>query len=98
MAVTDGEEYVEGTLPHLPVIKIIGTGGAGNNTLDSLHALGVHGAHIIAANTDAQDLLDTKADKKILLGRELTRGLAQETTPQLANDLQSKAKNKSKPS
>ncbi len=63
------------------VIKVLGSGGAGNNTLDSLYSSGVHGAELIALNTDAQDLLDTSCDAKILLGRNLTRGLGAGNDP-----------------
>lgn len=48
-------------------IKVMGIGGAGNNTVSRMMQVGVVGAQIIAANTDAQDLLYTDADKKVLL-------------------------------
>ncbi len=56
-------------------IKVIGTGGAGNNTINRIMEVGITGTEIIAANTDAQDLLYTNAHSKILLGRESTLGL-----------------------
>ncbi|MDP3917125.1 MAG: cell division protein FtsZ [Nanoarchaeota archaeon] len=56
-------------------IKVVGTGGAGNNTINRIKEVGVAGTEIIAANTDAQDLLYTRADHKILLGREKTQGM-----------------------
>ncbi len=62
-------------------IKVIGSGGAGNNTLDTLAELDVRGIDVIAANTDAQDLLTTNADRKIILGKELTRGLGAGNNP-----------------
>lgn len=62
-------------------IKVIGVGGAGNNTISRMMQVGVVGAQIIAANTDAQDLLYTDADKKVLLGRDLTRGLGAGADP-----------------
>jgi cell division protein FtsZ len=62
-------------------IKVIGVGGAGNNTVSRMMQVGVVGAQIIAANTDAQDLLYTDADKKVLLGRDLTRGLGAGADP-----------------
>ncbi len=55
-------------------IKVVGCGGAGNNTINRITEVGVQGAETIAVNTDAQDLLYTTADKKILLGRETTKG------------------------
>ena len=56
-------------------IKVVGTGGGGNNTINRITEVGVAGAETIALNTDAQDLLYTTADKKILLGKEMTHGL-----------------------
>ncbi len=59
------------------VIKIIGAGGGGNNTLNRLAKVNLHAKNIetIAINTDAQDLLRVRADHKILIGRTLTAGL-----------------------
>ncbi len=56
-------------------IKVIGCGGAGNNMVNWLYKKGVEGAEIIACNTDQQHLNITEADKKFLIGREVTRGL-----------------------
>ncbi|MBU0979595.1 MAG: cell division protein FtsZ [Nanoarchaeota archaeon] len=56
-------------------IKVIGVGGAGNNMVSWLYKKGVKGAEIIACNTDTQHLKITDADKKVLLGKTLTRGL-----------------------
>ncbi len=56
-------------------IKVIGAGGAGNNMVSWLYKKGIKGAEIIACNTDKQHLDFTTADKKFLIGRDLTRGL-----------------------
>lgn len=56
-------------------IKIIGLGGAGNNTITRLMEIGIEGAKTIAVNTDAQHLLYTKADRKLLIGKAVTKGL-----------------------
>ncbi len=64
-------------------IKVVGAGGAGNNTITRLMQVGIVGAETIAVNTDAQDLLYTDADKKILIGRELTAGLGAGADPKL---------------
>jgi len=56
-------------------IKVIGAGGAGNNTINRMTEVGIAGAESIAINTDAQDLLYCNATKKVLIGRELTNGL-----------------------
>lgn len=55
-------------------IYIVGCGGAGNNSLSRLYELGVKGATCIALNTDQQHLSVIKADKKLLIGKELTQG------------------------
>ncbi len=56
-------------------IKVVGVGGAGCNAVTWLHNKGIEGATVIAMNTDALHLSITKADEKLLLGKELTRGL-----------------------
>ncbi len=56
-------------------IKVIGCGGAGNNMVSWLYKKGVKGAEIIACNTDQQHLNITEADRKFLLGKDVTRGL-----------------------
>jgi cell division protein FtsZ len=56
-------------------IKVIGVGGAGCNATTWLYKKGIRGAEIAALNTDKQHLDLMEADKKILIGRELTRGL-----------------------
>lgn len=64
-------------------IKVMGCGGGGNNTIDRITEVGIKGAETIAINTDAQDLLYTEADKKILIGKETTRGLGAGSDPRL---------------
>jgi cell division protein FtsZ len=58
-----------------PRIMIIGCGGAGNNTVNRLHHMGVAGAETIAINTDKQHLDMIQADKRVLIGKSLTKGL-----------------------
>lgn len=67
-------------------IKVIGTGGGGNNTIQRMSEIGITGAETIAINTDAQDLLYTTADKKILIGREVTKGLGAGSEPRLGEE------------
>jgi cell division protein FtsZ len=67
-------------------IKVIGCGGAGNNTISRISDIGVTGAEIIAVNTDAQDLLNSNADKKLLLGKDLTQGLGAGSDPRIGKD------------
>ena len=56
-------------------IKVIGVGGMGCNAVTWLFNKGINGASVYAVNTDALHLSVTKADEKILIGKELTRGL-----------------------
>ncbi len=56
-------------------IKVIGVGGAGNNMVNWLYQKGIRGAEIIACNTDLQHLNIIEADKKFLIGKDVTRGL-----------------------
>lgn len=71
---------------HRTVIRVIGSGGAGNNTLTRLSEVGVKGIESIAVNTDAQDLLFTNADNKILIGREITNGLGAGSNPKVGEE------------
>ncbi len=68
---------------HKAKILVVGIGGAGCNTVTRLYEMGVEGAEIIAMNTDAKHLAITKANKKILLGKETTRGLGAGGYPQI---------------
>ena len=67
----------------LPRIKIVGCGGAGNNTINRMYNIGIDGVETIAVNTDKQHLDVIKADKKILVGRSLTRGLGAGGFPEI---------------
>ncbi len=56
-------------------ILIMGAGGAGCNTINTLTTKGVSGSQTVAVNTDAKHLAVINANKKILIGKNLTRGL-----------------------
>ncbi|MEA3430848.1 MAG: cell division protein FtsZ [Nanoarchaeota archaeon] len=71
---------------HKATIKVIGTGGGGNNTINRITEVGIKGAETIALNTDAQDLLYTTADKKILLGKDITQGLGAGSIPKIGEE------------
>ena len=64
-------------------VKVIGCGGGGGNSVSRMKEIGIKGAEIIAINTDAQDLLYTNVDHKILIGRELTHGLGAGSNPKV---------------
>ena len=63
-------------------IVVVGCGGAGCNTLSRMMSVGIQGADTIALNTDAQDLLYTTADRKILVGQDITGGLGAGNNPE----------------
>ena len=71
---------------HRATIKVAGCGGAGNNTINRITEVGISGAETIALNTDAQDLLYTTSDKKILIGRDVTKGLGAGSIPQIGEE------------
>lgn len=56
-------------------IKVLGVGGSGKNAINHMINSKVKGVEFIAVNTDAQDLHNTLAKKKIHIGKNLTRGL-----------------------
>jgi len=58
-----------------PRILVLGVGGAGGNAINGMIEEGLQGVEFVAVNTDAQDLKINKADAKIQLGSNLTRGL-----------------------
>ena len=64
-------------------IKVVGAGGAGNNTITRMMQIGIEGAETIAMNTDAQDLLYSDADAKVLIGKEITGGLGAGGDPKI---------------
>lgn len=64
-------------------IKVMGVGGAGGNTVSRLMQVGIVGCECIASNTDAQDLLYTDADTKVLIGKEITQGLGAGANPKV---------------
>ena len=58
-----------------PRILVLGVGGAGGNALNGMIESGMQGVEFVAINTDAQDLKNNKAEAKIQLGTNLTKGL-----------------------
>lgn len=64
-------------------IKVVGVGGSGENALDHMIRSKVRGVGFIAINTDAQDLHNSLAGKKIHIGKNTTRGLGAGMNPDL---------------
>lgn len=67
----------------VPSIKVIGVGGAGGNTVNSLIESGCQGIYCITANTDAQALEQSHAQQKIQLGVKATKGLGTGANPEV---------------
>ena len=67
-------------------IAVIGCGGGGSNTITRMMEEGIHGARLIAVNTDAQHLSRIQADSRILIGRQRTRGLGAGSLPQIGEE------------
>lgn len=64
-------------------IKVIGVGGSGGNALNHMVASKVKGVEFIVMNTDTQDLHNSLAEKKIHIGKNLTRGLGTGMNPEI---------------
>ncbi len=64
-------------------IKVIGVGGGGNNAVNRMVEDGVRGVEFYVANTDVQVLRRSPVENKIVLGRELTKGLGAGGNPEM---------------
>lgn len=62
-------------------IKVVGVGGAGGSAINRMKEAGLSGVQFIAVNTDAQALHNSKADVKVHIGRDTTRGLGAGADP-----------------
>ncbi len=67
-------------------IKVIGVGGSGGNAVNTMMSVGIAGVDFIVANTDAQALRMSKAQVKIQIGTELTKGLGAGANPNVGRD------------
>lgn len=78
-------------------IKILGIGGGGGNAINSiLNEGGIPGVEFISINTDAQALLKNKADIKIQIGENLTKGLGSGGDPEVGRQAAEESKDKIK--
>ena len=66
-----------------PRIAVIGVGGGGTNAVNNMIALGLEGVEFIVANTDAQSLVHSRAEKRVQLGPHLTQGLGAGAKPEI---------------
>jgi cell division protein FtsZ len=66
-----------------PKITVIGVGGGGTNAVDNMIALNLQGVDFVVANTDAQQLMHSRADRRIQLGPHITQGLGAGAKPEI---------------
>jgi cell division protein FtsZ len=64
-------------------IKVIGVGGSGKNALNHMIGAKVKGVEFVCINTDTQDLHHSQAEKKIHIGKNLTKGLGAGMNPEI---------------
>lgn len=74
-------EVVEPAIETFAQIKVIGVGGAGGAAINRMVDAGIENVEFIAINTDAQALHHSKANKKIHIGKDATRGLGAGADP-----------------
>ncbi|AEG49105.1 cell division protein FtsZ [Sphingobium chlorophenolicum L-1] len=78
---------IEISPPHVdelkPRIAVIGVGGAGGNAIANMIAASVEGVDFIVANTDAQALNASPAERRIQLGPQITEGLGAGSRPEI---------------
>ncbi len=67
----------------MATIKVVGVGGGGNNAVNRMIEFGLKGVEFISVNTDAQALMNSKADKCVQIGEKLTRGLGAGARPEI---------------
>ncbi len=77
----DDEEIMKFLKSNEQKIVIVGTGGSGSNTVDRIFELGIKSADLVAMNTDARHLLKTKAQKKVILGKKVSKGRGAGSNP-----------------
>ena len=66
-----------------PRITVLGVGGAGCNAVNNMIEAGLQGVDFVVANTDAQALTQTKADRLIQMGVAVTQGLGAGSQPEI---------------
>lgn len=66
-----------------PRIVVIGVGGAGGNAVNNMIAAGLDGVEFVVANTDAQALALSRAERKVQLGGSITQGLGAGMRPEI---------------
>ena len=66
-----------------PRISVIGVGGAGGNAVNNMIQMGLEGVEFVVANSDAQALAHSAAERKIQMGTDVTKGLGAGSNPSI---------------
>ena len=66
-----------------PRITVIGVGGGGTNAVDNMITANLQGVEFVVANTDAQQLMHSRSDRRIQLGPHITQGLGAGAKPEI---------------
>lgn len=82
----DDEEILKFIDESKPNLYVIGSGGSGSNTLDRLFQMGIQGVNLIAMNTDAKHLLHVRANRKVLLGKKVSKGRGAGSNPVIGEE------------
>ena len=75
--------YSQDAFNEKPVLKVVGIGGGGGNAVNRMIENDVKGVDFIVINTDAQVLRLAKADTRLQIGKQLTKGLGAGADPEI---------------
>ena len=82
----DDEELLKFIESAKPKIYVVGAGGSGSNTVNRISEINIEGINLIAMNTDASHLAKIKSNRKVLIGKKITRGLGAGSDPKLGEE------------
>ncbi len=83
----DSDEYLSDLLNALKIrTLVVGVGGAGNNTVSRLQEGGHIGTNTLNVNTDAQDLYYSHSNEKLLIGKDISRGMGSGNNPEVGKE------------
>jgi len=80
---TGNQSFLDSYPSARPRVLVVGCGGAGGNSVHRLHRMGIHGARTMVVNTDAVHLDSIRADRKLLIGGGVTRGMGAGGRPEI---------------
>ncbi len=80
---TGNQSFLDSFAFGQPKVLVLGCGGGGGNSVARLHRLGIHGARTVVVNTDAVHLDSIQADRKVLIGAGVTRGMGAGGRPEI---------------